>query len=776
MRKLIIITICVHIFNSIWAQPEPCGVDAMTSTCLEACVVCDIDGFTGTNDLSIQGQTFPNFCTTIFHNMSYIAFIAGTENLTLTVSVSNCTIDSGLEIGIFESSDCQTFTAMTDCNTDVPSNGTATFSNLTPLVIGQHYYLIMDGSMGDICNWTFNVVEGSTLVGDLTTSGVIEGQEELCPELSTTYSTTGEVGATLFYWTVDEVAQNGVTPEIEITFPADGSYELCVTAANVCDEAPPSCTTINVVSPDPLYLVETLCANDCIDVAGETVCESGLFEYLIPLPNGCDSLIFLDLIILPEIASIIDINLCIGETFSIGTDSYSSSGIFTETIQNENGCDSTVTLDLMMIDCELIGTMDFTTPICNGDENGTLLFSIQNGIPPFVYNWSNITSPTIGGNGTTTLFTNILIENVPAGIYEINIIDNFGDDIVFIQEVNDPPVLNLNIDAVDFNGVNLTCYNANDGSASVAGNGGVPPYSFLWSNSETETTITNLSVGTYEVVITDANGCTEMGSVILTAPEPLGFVANYINPNCDGLETGVIQLDSIWGGTPPYSFALNNQPYNPLDNFQNLGPGNYGYSLLDENGCFVDTIGNLYAPDIPILYMQDNLEIDLGCDVLISAATNNTILTDISWTNLDNSLECDTCLETIANSVNDTEYVLTVTSVDDCSTSDSIMVKVNKIRDVYIPNVFSPNGDGYNDRFFLNANKSVSIIKDLKIFDRWGSLIYERKDIPANDPQSGWDGSFKGELVNIGVYAWVATIEYLDGKELLMSGDITVVL
>lgn len=775
MRKFLLIIICSHILSSLWSQPEPCGVDAMASTCLDACVVCDIDGFTGTNNLEIQGQTFPGFCTTIFHNMSYIAFIAGTENLTISVTVTNCTIDRGVEIGIFESFDCETFTAVTDCNTDVAPNATATFSNLVPLVIGQHYYLIMDGSMGDICDWTFNVIEGSTVVGDLTTSGIIEGPEERCPGLSTTYSTTGEVGANLFYWTVNGVSQNSVTPAIDITFPADGAYELCVTAANVCDQAPPSCTTIHVVSPAPTYLVETICANECLEVAGETVCESGLYEYLISLPNGCDSLVFLDLIVLPEIASFVDINLCIGEAFFIGTSAYSSTGVFVETIETENGCDSTVTLDLMMIDCEITGTIDFTTPICHGDENGTLIFSLQNGSPPFNYNWSNITSPAIGGMGSTHLFADILIENIPAGIYEINIVDSFGNDVVFIQEVTDPPVLTLTINADDFNGSGVTCFNANDGTATVAGNGGVPPYAFMWSNNETGAAITHLSAGMYEVNVTDSNGCIEVDHIVLAEPEPLGFTVNYIDPDCDGLETGMIQLDSIWGGTPPYSFALDDNLYSLSETFQNLGSGSYDFSVLDANGCFADTSSSLYEPDIPILFMGEDLEIDLGDNVWIAATTNNTTLVNIHWTNFDNTLDCDTCLETYADPVNDTEYVLTVTSIDNCSTSDSIIVKVNKIRDVFIPNVFSPNGDGRNDYFFINAGKSVSLIKNFKVFNRWGALMYAGTDLPPNHAVSGWDGFFKGELMNSGVYVWMATIEYLDGEILLMKGDVTLI-
>lgn len=776
MRKLFLLILGCYISSQIGAQPEPCEVNAMSSTCDEACVVCDIDGFTGTNNLSIQGQTFPEFCTTIFHNMSYIAFIAGTEDLTISVSVSNCTIDRGVEIGIFESLDCQNFTPVTDCNTDVEPNATATFSNTVPLVVGQHYYLILDGSMGDICDWTFNVIEGSTLVDDLTTSGTIGGPDEICPELPTTYSTTGDVGATLFYWTVDGVAQNSLAQEIDISFPADGTYELCVTAANVCDQAPPTCTTINVVSPIPLFLDETLCAYECIEVAGETICITGTYDFSITLPNGCDSLIFLDLTILPEHASFLEINLCIGADFSISSTSYSSTGVFVEVIQTDLGCDSTVTLDLTMIDCEISGTSDFTSPICNGEQNGSLLFSLQNGTPPFNYEWNNIAFPNTQGSGTTNLFTDNLIENIPAGFYEINVSDDFGNDVVFIQEVTDPPTLTLAIDVSDYNGYNLTCNNSNDGSASVSGNGGVSPYTFTWSNNEPTQTINNLSAGIYEVVISDSIGCIVMEEFEMIEPDPLVFIANYIDPNCDGYETGLIELDSISGGTVPYTFALDNNPYGVSDTYLNLGSGSYDFTVLDANGCLADTTNDLLEIDIPELYMDENQVVDLGCSLSISATTNNTTLIDISWSNLENSLEYDDCLSTEAAPVNDTKYILSVTSEDNCSTSDSLYVTVNKIRDVFSPNAFSPNNDGVNEYFSLTPGKSVSLIKKINVFDRWGSIVYEAIDQSGYIDPSGWDGYVNGQLAAVGVYVWVAEVEYLDGEILVLNGDVTLVL
>lgn len=774
MKGFIWIYLCFILLNSVKAQPEPCNPDAMTSTCLDACVVCDIDGFTGRNNLTVQGQTFSGFCTTIFHNMSYIAFIAGTENLTINVSVSNCTIGRGIEVGIFESLDCITFSPVTDCNTDVPANGNATFENTTPLVIGQHYYLIMDGSMGDICNWTFNVIEGSTLVGDLTTSGIIEGSQEICPSLSTTYSTTVEVGATLFDWTLNGVEQSSDLPIIDITFPSDGIYELCVTASNVCDEAPPSCTTINVISQEPTYLVETICANDCIEVAGQILCESGQHELVVTLSNGCDSLVYLDLTVLPDLTSFIDIDLCIGESFSIGDTPYSTTGIFIKTIPNGIGCDSTVTLDLTMIDCELIVNINHTTPICNGDENGMIQLSLNNGIPPFTYEWNHILNTSIGGFGSINSLSDILIENVSAGIYEIYITDNFGDDIVFIQEVIEPPVLTATIDASDYNEYNLTCYNSNDGTAIVTGNGGMPPYAYLWSTNASQASISNLSAGYYDVQLTDANGCTTLANVEMIEPQLLIFSATYFDPNCEGLETGVIELDSITGGVTPYSFALNESEYSSIGSFQNLGSGDYNFSVIDDNGCYAETSATLNEIDIPILFMDEDQEVDLGYEVLISAQTNDTDLINITWTDLHNSLECVDCLETYAIPVNDTEYILTVTSVDGCTTSDSIVVRVDKMRDVYFPNVFSPNDDDINDYFFITTKKSVSSIKKLRVFDRWGELICDKSDLVPNDPSLGWDGRFKGVPVNNGVYVWMAEVEYLDGEILIWSGDLTI--
>ena len=596
--------------------------------------------------------------------------------------------------------------------------------------------------------------------------------------MPTSYSTTGDVGAALFYWTVDGNPAGGTTQTVDITFPADGTYELCVTAANVCDNAPPSCVIVDVVTPGTLNLVEEICDNDCYDVAGQNICVTGIYDFVITLPNGCDSLIFLNLTVLPQAQEVVDINLCVGEEFLIGSTPYLSTGIFVDTILTAAACDSIVTLDLFMVECEIIGSTDFIPPVCNGDANGFLVFSVQNGTPPFTYVWEHITDVTIFGSGNTILFDNNQISNVPAGIYEINIMDDFGNNVVLFQEVTEPSILAVATDAIDIDGFNLNCNGGMDGTALATGIGGVPPYSFAWSDGQMQTgeQANNLAVGFYSVSITDNNGCVQTNNITLTEPTPIEFLINYIDPNCDGFETGLVQIDSIWGGTPSYQTAMGNGIFSPANVYQNLASGTYNISIIDDNGCETTNSGTLTAPDIPVLFMGPDLEVDLGCDILIPVTTNNTNLIDIIWTSTDNTIDCDNCLRPIVAPLNNASYFLTVTSIDDCSTSDSINVFVNKIRDVFIPNAFSPNGDGANDYFFINANKSVSLIKNMSIFSRWGAVVFEGNNLPPNDFSYGWNGFVKGKLASPGVYIWMAEIEYLDGEVIQISGNLTVTL
>ena len=99
---------------------------------------------------------------------------------------------------------------------------------------------------------------------------------------------------------------------------------------------------------------------------------------------------------------------------------------------------------------------------------------------------------------------------------------------------------------------------------------------------------------------------------------------------------------------------------------------------------------------------------------------------------------------------------------------------VDREQRVFIPNSFSPNGDGFNDQFMIFAGSDVRIIRSFKVFNRWGAALYTANDFSPNDTQFGWDGEFQGQIVNSGVYIYFAEIEFVDGRTEIFRGDLTI--
>jgi len=134
-------------------------------------------------------------------------------------------------------------------------------------------------------------------------------------------------------------------------------------------------------------------------------------------------------------------------------------------------------------------------------------------------------------------------------------------------------------------------------------------------------------------------------------------------------------------------------------------------------------------------------------------------------------LSCYDCPQPIATPFETTTYTLTAEAPGGCTDTDSLTILVQKVRDVYVPNVFSPNDDGENDRFTVYGGPEVLEVK-LEVFSRWGELVF-RSIGAANDEREGWDGTYKGDLLPSGVYVWRAEILFVDGVMLPYEGDVT---
>jgi len=775
MKNYATLSACLLLFSTaLFAQPQPCGPNPdMKPFCNEACIICDINGFTGINSDGVQGQAPPGFCTSTVHHMQWIGFIAGSTNLTLSISVFNCQNGNGLEVGIYKSLDCQTFQLVSNCDTDIPNNNTQNFSNTVPLTIGQYYFFVMDGNGNDVCRYTINVVSGTTLVPPLASSGSIIGPDTICADIPNDYTVSLPPGAARFSWTLNGLpyaSETDTTVTLQSLFP--GVNQLCVTASNTCDTAAPVCRNIYVHRIPPTDISAKICPGACFEFGDTLLCDAGIYEFHYAGSLGCDSLVRVSVEALQTITTNLNITLCDGDSIAVGGNTYAQAGQYQEHLLSVNGCDSLINLALLVIQCEIQGQLVAKPVTCNGQSNGSLEFSVANGTPPFAYIWERIGGGGPSGTGAiAALNTKASIPNLPSGTYSILVQDNFGNDLALLQTVTEPSALSFSVQTSDFNGFHIRCAGETNGWISTNLAGGVSPYSYAWSTGGTDANLQNLPAGIYICTATDALGCTKTQVVVLSEPPVLVLNAQFQDPGCAGINTGEVHVESITGGVIPYQYALSGGGFGTATDFLNLPPGDYTLTAEDAGGCTATASGTLAAPIIPHIELGQDLTVELAESVQV-LLIQDTPLDLFTWMP-PQGLSCNDCPEPLATPAETTTYVLTVEAPSGCTATDSLTVSVLKIRDVYIPNVFSPNDDGVNDFFTVYGGLEVVEVK-LEIYSRWGELVF-RSIGGANDDQKGWNGRFRGDVVSPGVFTWRAEVLFYDGIVLPYTGTVTVV-
>jgi gliding motility-associated-like protein len=205
-------------------------------------------------------------------------------------------------------------------------------------------------------------------------------------------------------------------------------------------------------------------------------------------------------------------------------------------------------------------------------------------------------------------------------------------------------------------------------------------------------------------------------------------------------------------------------------------PGNY--QTIMALGC--DTAVILYTIDyssITVDVVEDNFSIALGDSVLLQAiVVNSHLQTLVSWIDPESgSVRCPTCEETVARPFNDLRYTILVQNEKGCQDSAFVQVRVKKNISLYFPNVFTPDGGDQVNSYFYGFGDQYGVAKSFAIFSRWGELMFEAKGIPLNAPLAGWDGTWNGKAAPPGVYVWTATVVFLDGHEVKLAGDVTLI-
>ncbi len=192
----------------------------------------------------------------------------------------------------------------------------------------------------------------------------------------------------------------------------------------------------------------------------------------------------------------------------------------------------------------------------------------------------------------------------------------------------------------------------------------------------------------------------------------------------------------------------------------------------------MDTLISFDEPPQVVVSLGGNIEIQVGSTTTLEGdvSIGPDRIDLIRWL-INQSPFCDPCdeLEIEFEEPATATVTLIVTDINGCSASDQITVSVIFNRNVYIPNAFSPNDDGVNDAFIVYGEQDLFEVEKLRVFDRWGNKVFERENIPPNDPNFGWDGTFRGEKMNPGIYVYHLRVRYIDGEVRDFSGDVMLI-
>lgn len=405
-------------------------------------------------------------------------------------------------------------------------------------------------------------------------------------------------------------------------------------------------------------------------------------------------------------------------------------------------------------------------------------------------------APT-GGRGAFTFVwntgsTSSSIINMKNGEYTVTITDGNNCATEEKVTVTEPAQLLLALDAAKTK--NVSCPGLSDGVLvfKLTNETGINPLGatpYQWSTDAGVASSSNskdkLPAGTYRVTVTDSKGCQDQTQHIFTTPDPIIAFFNPVNPPlCYGTTT-TLSVKSVSGGNglklSDYVFSVNNSGISfPVDQNIQIFAGRTIIQVEDYLGCaYTETI-DVSSP-LPLLveFNPGSINIPLG-DTSVQLKpviqTSNPIRT-YKWTPSAGLSSSSIANPTIRELYGDQKFNLEVTDINGCKSNGNIQVLLDRNYSVFIPNVFSPNGDGINDELRIHSCLGVKAITNFRIFDRWGNLIKSLNTVPI-DCEGGtilWDGSYTTRAANVGSYVYTFEVLFLDGYRRPYSGDFVII-
>ncbi|MEI7596540.1 MAG: gliding motility-associated C-terminal domain-containing protein [Bacteroidota bacterium] len=397
-------------------------------------------------------------------------------------------------------------------------------------------------------------------------------------------------------------------------------------------------------------------------------------------------------------------------------------------------------------------TVTTTPAFCGMGGSATVQAEGCSGV--YTYNWST---------GDTTA----AVVNLAPGTYQVTVSDGSLDPMCSANKtftIADTGSLSLSTTHVD-----ATCGTAN-GSATVIPNYQNITYTYQWDTNPIQNTAVanHVASGTYNVTVSYGH-CSDTSLAIIDNIPSFQLDAKGINTSC-GYPNGSVWVE-INGGTPPYQIQWMTNPMQITDTINNLYAGTY-YVIVSDSVCSGrDTvkINNLGGIDAYFVYdpaITDIFNSQVGFDDVSQGA--------ISWkwsfgngdtSNIENP-------HYTYNEIGSFEVQLIVSDSLGCVDTTSRTVIIKDIFTYYIPNAFTPNGDGLNEVFGVKGLGVMDDEFEMVIWNRWGELVFK-----TNDPEEGWNGQYQnnGTKVQIGIYPYRILAKLKDGRLKEYLGNVTLV-
>ena len=723
---LIILVALFFLPQLVMAQCPPPGFPQPGNTCPQAPILCEnLDGYCATINNNNTAQSFPGCPGWFLNNDEWFAFYAGSTSISIQVTPSNCSSGGmmGLQGGIYDGCGGPAMDLQCSC-TQNPFVLSA-----DNYIVGHIYWFVLDGCNGNVCDYSIDVLSGSTVGMPPEDPGTVTGPIEVCQNTSGSYSVPAIVGATSYMWTLTpanmgtlSVNNNNVTVNWGST---PGTATLCVKSSNQCFSNPmESCITVEVI-PKPTATLSgggILCAGSggAVDLTVNFTGQ-GPWNFVYSI-NGT-----------PQPA--------IQVTSSPYTLTVTQPGTYTpQSVSTVDGnCAGTVSGSAVVTLTDLNPSAVVTNSSC-GQSNGAVNLSVTGGNTPYMFLWSNsaatedlsnipggaysvtitdedgcsevynvnvpdnqvtlnvtgaVTANTTcnGGNGSIDVsvapppgnytylwsnsFTTQDLSGLPPGSYTITVTTGFTCTASATFDVLDQP----NEPNATFTTTPTTCDQSN-GSINLNVSGGVTPYTYLWSNTATTQNLSGIPAGAYSVTVTGANGCTDVANIDLTNNNPPITATANIAPNttCNGNYNGSIDVSITPSGT--YGYLWSNT-FTTQD-LSNLAPGSYSLTVTGLGSCSTTT--DFTVPDVPNNPNANASTTPSTCD-LSNGAINLTVTGGVSpytylWSNMATTQNI--------NGLTAGNYSVTVTGANGC-TDDVDVILINNNPPINVTANVQPN-------------------------------------------------------------------------------------